>query len=176
MAGRRSRKRQIPRWLLAAALAAAGLLTGFLLGLWHARGPVERAPRITGHVPPPAPAPRRPVTPPPPPAPPARGAPPETARARGPPDPPAPRSARPRPGRHHLRRRRVQPARGRGGHEPRTPCDDLRAPGPPVLDPGGRGGGPPGRRGHPPTPHGAGERCAPPGAGGRPRRHERRRH
>jgi polysaccharide deacetylase 2 family uncharacterized protein YibQ len=66
MAGRRSRKRQIPRWLLAAALAAAGLLTGFLLGLWHARGPVERAPRITGHVPPPAPAPRRPVTPPPP--------------------------------------------------------------------------------------------------------------
>src|SRR5579875_2118763 len=168
MAGRRSRKRQIPRWLLAAALAAAGLLTGFLLGLWHARGPVERAPRITGHVPPPAPAPRRPVTPPPPPARPPRLPP--------PPDPPAPRSARPRPGRHHLRRRRVQPARGRGGHEPRTPCDDLRAPGPPVLDPGGRGGGPPGRRGHPPTPHGAGERCAPPGAGGRPRRHERRRH
>lgn len=66
MAGRRSRKRQIPRWLLAAALAAAGLLTGFLLGLWHARGPVERAPRITGHAPPPTPAPRRPVMPPPP--------------------------------------------------------------------------------------------------------------
>src|SRR5579875_598046 len=94
MAGRRSRKRQIPRWLLAAALAAAGLLTGFLLGLCRARGPVEPAPRTTGHVPPPAPAPRRPVTPPPPAArpprlpapagPPTLPRPAPPARARGP--------------------------------------------------------------------------------------------